>query len=365
VRSTQEEQTLGIPIGPDTSRIISEILAVATELEFQKIIGGKAADGVRNYDDISVGVKDLSEADQYKFAYSQALNWYELQLNQEKTNVTDSRKGLDRLWSSTLSTFSFATGEKAQKASIDHFFSLAFDLAEREPLDNILNYAVKRTTGVNIYKSNWETYAAYLLKTARANGTCIPAIVQILADYNQKEYLLSKQSIKKFILDAITYHAPVSHHSELAWALFLAKALRIKLEVQAIVPIYQTSCSVCALLVLDLESRGLLDGQLDKSHWQKFLTKNHLYSDMWLLAYEADLKGWLIPRDKNFVLKDPWFKEIRRRKVSFYDTRKNVPYIKSKKRSVIIRPEATDISSDYISDPLDDFDDLSMVDDIY
>ena len=99
VRFTQENQTLGIPIGPDTSRILSEILAVAAELKFLEIYQDSTIDGVRNYDDIFLGAPDASVAEKYKSAFSQALNYYELELNQDKTRITDSGQPLEKVWS--------------------------------------------------------------------------------------------------------------------------------------------------------------------------------------------------------------------------------------------------------------------------
>ena len=60
------------------------------------------------------------------------------------------------------------------------------------------------------------------------------------------------------------------------------------------------------------------------------MTLQGLRSNMWLLAYEADLKGWLAGA-ANFVAVDPYFKELQSRRVSFYDVKKNVVHIKKRK----------------------------------
>ena len=52
---------------------------------------------------------------------------------------------------------------------------------------------------------------------------------------------------------------------------------------------------------------------------------------MWLLAYEADLKSWLDGNPVNFVNDNPYFKVLKSKKISFYDTKKNVAHIKNKK----------------------------------
>ncbi len=54
------------------------------------------------------------------------------------------------------------------------------------------------------------------------------------------------------------------------------------------------------------------------------MNSDSLCSSMWLLAYEADVKGWL-PSPHNHVALHPFFAPLKRKGVFFYDTRKNVP----------------------------------------
>ena len=85
--------------------------------------------------------------------------------------------------------------------------------------------------------------------------------------------------------------------------------------------------SVCALLALDLEQNGLFSGPLDKTLWHQSMNPQGLRSNMWLLAYESDLKGWLSGQPRDFVEKDVYFKELKKKNISFYDINKNVTRI--------------------------------------
>jgi hypothetical protein len=51
VRQTQDQQTLGIPVGPDTSDLISELLGAALDLELLAAIPGLDTAGARFVDD--------------------------------------------------------------------------------------------------------------------------------------------------------------------------------------------------------------------------------------------------------------------------------------------------------------------------
>jgi hypothetical protein len=51
-----------------------------------------------------------------------------------------------------------------------------------------------------------------------------------------------------------------------------------------------------------------------------FMTAQDLSSEMWLLAYEANVKGWL-PSRADFVAADGFFKYLKQNNVSFYNVR--------------------------------------------
>jgi len=183
---------------------------------------------------------------------------------------------------------------------------------------------------------NWPQFETYLLKTARANATTIPMVVHLLALYNAKGFPVKKDRIAKFIKDTIAKSGPSAAHYEIAWVLFLSKMLRITLPAEWVQPVTKLESSVCALILLDLRQMGLIDGAFDVSLWTQVMTVKGLESNLWLVAYEADLKGWLTPPVPGFVQNHPYFAALRQRNISFYDKErrlKNVRRSKPKKPS--------------------------------
>ncbi|CAN0485775.1 unnamed protein product, partial [Discosporangium mesarthrocarpum] len=235
-------------------------------------------------------------------------------------------------WPNELRGFQFkhSPGALTQINSIKHYFAKAFEFSELFPDQNVLDFAIKRTMSIHIQSTAWHLYETYLLKAARASSMTLPSVIQIIVSYNYYKQDVNKPRISKLIHDLILKNAPLAHHSEVAWALFLAKALNIKISKSAAKQISLLENSVCALLALDLKQHSLVEG-LNEQHWRKFMTKSGLLSHMWLLAYEADLKGWLSGKDPDFVDKDSYFSELKKKKISFYDTKRNVQDIRKRK----------------------------------
>lgn len=331
VRKGNDNQTLGIPVGPDTSRIISEIVAVCIDRTLSDRLKLSPIRALRNVDDWFVGFDTLGKAEDAIAVVANACREYQLEAHPDKTTARDMPWFNELSWPTALNHIKFSPFPRKQLKDIQHFFTLAFDFAKQHPEDNVLNYAVKVTSSSSINAANWREYETYLLRIARANHTTIPTIVQILTSYNASGANIDKDRVGKLSKDLIDQCSPTGRHAEVAWALFLAKALRIELDHGCFDYITKMESSACALLTLDIRSRNLVSGQIDTSTWEASLTTEGLNSSMWLLAYEAKLKGWLQGINPNYVANHQHFSVLLSKNISFYDPKKNVPHIKSNK----------------------------------
>lgn len=336
VRRGQDNQTIGIPVGPDTSRIIAEIVAVSIDARVQSELQLPAESIVRNVDDWYIGFDNAGQAEEAVAVLAAAARDYELEIHPEKTKVVNAATEVQPVWPTSLRQSAISSVFSEQARSIDHFFSQAFHFSAEHKGQNVLRFAINLLRSVDILKANWPQFETYLLKAARANATTIPMIVHILAFYSANGFPVNKNRIAKFIKDTIERCGPSAAHYEIAWTLFLAKMLRITLPAEWVQPVARLESSVCALVLLDLRAMGLVDGTLDVSLWTQSMTVKGLESNLWLVAYEADLKGWLTPPMAGFVQNHPYFAVLRQRNVSFYDQAqrlKNVRRSKPKKPS--------------------------------
>jgi hypothetical protein len=76
---------MGIPIGPDTSFIIAEVVLAVCDAELQRRIPGLS--GVRWLDDWELATPERADADQLLATLQQILLDVELRLNPRKTST--------------------------------------------------------------------------------------------------------------------------------------------------------------------------------------------------------------------------------------------------------------------------------------
>jgi hypothetical protein len=327
----QDNQTIGIPTGPDTSRIVSEVIGVAVDEYLRETLSINKLSAFRHVDDWHIGFDSAGAAEDAIATLATGCRTYELELNADKTRTQNPTSAADAVWAAELRAHKFGFVVSAQRKSLEHYFTRAFEFALQYPDQGVLEFAIKRSKSINVSPTNWRSYETFLLRAARANPTVIPTVIQILVSYNAGGYPLGKERLSKLAHDLINKNAPPAHHAEVAWSMFLAKALKLKLSAAAAKQVSSLESSVCALLALDLEQNGLFSGALDKSLWQQSMNADGLVSSMWLLAYEAGLKGWMTGTPSDFCTSHPFFGALRKKAVSFYDTKKNVLHIKKEK----------------------------------
>lgn len=267
VRKCQDNQSVGIPIGPDTSRILGEIIGVAIESRLKGELPCFEERSLRYVDDIAIGFSAEESADHLQSVLMSALSYYELDINVDKTTVIGRNATTPPEWIPTLRQFRLGRGTKYKRETLDDFFKTAIILSEEHPKESVLPYAVKRSRSFRVDNELWPYYESLLLRVARKNATAIPAVTQILVERNYEGYPISRDRVGRFVSDLIRTNAPVHHDFEVCWSLFLAKALRMNLSESELQPVLGRNSASCALIVLDLRSRGLVPSSIDIGTW--------------------------------------------------------------------------------------------------
>ena len=206
-----------------------------------------------------------------------------------------------------------------QRNDLLALFSRAFALAALNPSESVLRYAVARVQGINVHKSAWRAFHNCVLSAAAADASTLPVALGTLYEVARRgNHDVPRAPLGEVIESVIAFHAPRVQSSEVAWALWAALAWDISLSTQAARALDPMEDDIVALLALQAEAKGLFaTGALSKSAWSAITQQPHvLNSEHWLLAYEANIQGWL---NTPTVAKDPCFAGLSKTKVSFLD----------------------------------------------
>jgi hypothetical protein len=142
IRSMQRNETIGIPIGPDTSSIICELILSRVDKELVKY------DYVRFIDDFKCYCKSKDEADEFIRNVSKELEKYNLRLNPKKTEIIELPIAIGQDWIRILKDYSLKFSKKEEFTNKDinalsEFIDLSIRLFKENPNDSPIKYAVK------------------------------------------------------------------------------------------------------------------------------------------------------------------------------------------------------------------------------
>jgi hypothetical protein len=145
----------------------------------------------------------------------------------------------------------------------------------------------------------------------------IHLLAEILFGYFKKGYQFDLKSLKFALEQFIKFHCDMDNEFEITWALWTMKSFKLILEPEIAKMLSQMSNSMIALICLDMRKSKLIPNGLDVNLWKSLLNKDSLYSEHWLLAYEAKVRRWLVTSD-DYIEADPFFKILKGKRVRFY-----------------------------------------------
>ena len=319
----QNQQTMGIPIGPDTSLIVAEIIACHIDKLIELRLKKKQIDwvGFRYYDDYSMFFHSELDAQTALTELRLVLADFELKINDEKTVISVSSNELEREWALALKSFFFRPSESDQKEDIWNFFSLAFKYAKEYPKESVLKLALNKFTFVRIEKDNWDFFESLLFKLGLVEPSSLSKLSKILISYKG---LVSKNKLKVFCFEMINRNFQKGNDYELTWALWLLKEFEIQPTKEIYTSIFKSKSVYASLISLDLINQNTVIKTFDYTDIEELFSTENLNKQYWLLIYECIYKNWLYFMPTSIVSNHFYFETLRNNAVYFYDKNKSL-----------------------------------------
>lgn len=363
IRNGQSQQTKGIPIGPDSSLVIAELVAAAIDSELQQVV--KPLHAFRYYDDYELTFETRSEAEAALALLQQILSSYELDLNPTKTAIRELPIASERPWILRIRDYEFGA-KRASPPRIIGFFDEVFELRQREPNSYVIGYAISRLEKVGFSTESWPLIERLLAQSVLAEPSAMPQFARFLVAQKLRGCSPTKPLLEGVVNSVITTGAPLGHSSEVAWALWAAIMFKLMIDTGPTNKLAQMTDPIAILLALDADSRGCMRSRLPRTQWTKLMTASSLRNEHWLLAYEANVRGWLANATNDHVAADASFSKLRTAKVNFYIPKFDV----SRRLLAMLSPRRGQSYGDDDSDDtgrendIDDDDDDDDVDDV-
>ena len=295
VRHGQEGQTKGIPISPDSSLVLAEIVLCAIDLELQQEHPSIGPYCLRHIDDIEFFSSSQTEAEDVLLTWQSKLANYGLMVNPSKTKISEAPLALESPWRTTLSQFTIRSTSDRQTANdIYSFFSAAFELARAYRAEPVLGYAVTKAAASVQGPLSWSALEPLLLASFAVEPSCLRYVASALARSELNGRALSAARLEESLNDLCEYHARREHGSEVTWALWTIARFGLSVS-QSAAKAVSLMLDNCALILLNdlISQRRIIGTAPDMSvAIGRAEAPGAWRSDDWLLAYEYARNGW-------------------------------------------------------------------------
>ncbi|EPH13173.1 RNA-directed DNA polymerase [Myroides odoratimimus] len=337
LRNCNSGQTVGIPIGPDTSLIVAEVITCMIDIQIQNKL--KSVKAFRFIDDYYLYCDNYADAEK-AFKFIQALlTEFQLDINEEKTKISRAPFSFDSRWSIELGSFNIRKTVRTQRIDIERFVSLSLQHSDENPKDSVLLFSIQVLKYLELFDENWETYEALILKIGIVEPRSLPVVTEILASNITR---VNKSKIKVIIEKLIKLHLPKGHNFEVSWALWMCVEFDIKIKNKMAEQIFASNDILSKLIALDMKSKRLISPSVDTNSLLTELTVDSLMEENWIFTYESIKKGWLTPIT-NPIESNEYFKILLAKDIFFYRESAKVETFTPKKPTVTTSSSITTI----------------------
>jgi Reverse transcriptase (RNA-dependent DNA polymerase) len=357
-RNTQDAQTIGLPVGPDTSRLIAEIVGSAIDNEVQKKISKSKGRVFRFVDDFTIGCHDTAEAEKALAVIRKAANHFELELNFEKTLISKDIQTTLNGWKSLLRSQVPIAPYRDEDMKI--FVFRVAEMAKLLPNINVERFAIQNARLAFLGAEKWSFLENYLITLYKRNSTLVDIVSELFVLRQELKKDVSLETVTTFIETRLPILCDQQRNGEAAWLMSMAIKLELKLGNRSVEGFYEEVDPFIALLISDANKLGFVKGKIDRSTWNSHLTTPGLDEEMWLYGYEATLKGLSGSSISNKFIKDhPYFSCLLDKKVEFYRSDQGfsgITNILSRRKKENIASQR--LAADFDADHEFDFEDL-------
>jgi hypothetical protein len=327
IRLMQDDQTIGIPIGPYCSQIISELISCKIDKGLKETV--KYLIGHRFIDDRKLYFDDYNDAELCYNALLSQLSYYELEPNTSKTIIKKLPIPINPNWIIDIQNFNFRsvnpepeTSFKTRKKTIQetdliNFFSIVFNLGLEFPNDYIFKYSIKVIKKIEIVDENIDLFESLIYKSLLTESSIIIDIVDLLIHYKEK---INIDKLSILLHQFIDLHSNKGHDFELIWALFISRIFKIKIRSSSLMWVDRYSNSFLKYIIQDLFSCSMIEGKFSIDILYKNLSSEDLLNEDWFYTYHAYYHEF---SDCDFSsINEPeyqLFKRLKANKIEFYD----------------------------------------------
>ena len=319
LRNGQDGQTIGIPVGPDMSRALAELIATAIDLAFVDRLDGIDCTVLRHVDDVWIGTHTHADAERALSRYREAIREFELDINENKTGIFAEDFSFAHSWPSEISTqieFAINTpgtrGKDHLRSALENSFAMAVERND----DGILKYTLRYIDSNELSDEHWDVVEPYLKRLSVHFGHTIDYVARILVWRHLSRGDLDVESWSTILGTTLDNHGRLGNDSEVCWIIYTHQILGIEINREVAGRIIRNCGALTLVALLHSVNRRHLNQAVLEDVLER-LENEEDTGRYWPVFLEWKSRQW--PHHERVVLTTDIIQDLSRDEVCIYD----------------------------------------------
>ena len=272
-RDLKRGETHGVPIGPATSNILSEIILYRVDRELR----ASKFNFVRYIDDYRCYCESRDEAERFLVRIEYELRKFLLELNVNKVSVDELPVPHDPNWKISLASMLPAEKEPNFR-KVSQYLDYAIDMQISLPDESIAKYAARSLSG-KVVEETAELYIRTLFAVAFENPSVLPVLCKFCWEHSGWRHFVPAGNIEAFMARQMSY----MRSDAMCWTLFLMGTCGYQVSDSIAHRVIETGDCVAMAMLIALDEHR--DKVLDFVNALP-ITDSHALDSYWMLIYE-------------------------------------------------------------------------------
>lgn len=230
VRNGQDAQTIGIPIGPDTSLLLAEVLLRPVDTAIRTQIS--PVSGFRYIDDFELSFETLGDAERARVVLERVLSRFELKLNPRKTGIAEVPLEIDPPWVQPVRDCTPSNPNLVSPAEIQRLATIALEWAAAHPHDSVLKYALAMISkGAPASAEASQLMQSLAFNAMSASPVALPSALEVLIEGHNRGFQVRLARLKEVLDALLRRHVAAGQPNEIAWVLWAALVFNCHLSI--------------------------------------------------------------------------------------------------------------------------------------
>lgn len=288
-RNSQSRQTIGIPVGPDVSKIASELLMAAVDKSFLARYRTPPPAYVRHVDDYWIAGNSQQECEKHLQNLRLALREYELDINESKTKIVSTKLVFADSWPfefdrELINSLKSWDRRKNETLSI---LSKVIEEATRTGDDGIIRHAIHVIDDAKLWDRDWDLLEHFLAQCAIQFPHSFDYVARVIAWRSRRWFATVDRALWQDVaLLTIDQNSALGRDSEVVWALWLLKELGVSVAKTTSDAILLNAGPLPLALLAHMSANKLTTDRRLKGKLQQRVSGNPISGSHWPLSLE-------------------------------------------------------------------------------